>query len=114
MNRHRNEPVRLRDLVSAFDPVTLFYKQACRFPGVLAQWQHDFRWEWHAPNRNSSRQMLGARGMHTVAERRSAKHGGQLNGLARSIHFSRSFSFGLIGVPGWMISAGHFSAAFTS
>src|SRR3990172_1404309 len=37
----------------------------------------------------------------------------QLNGLARWIHFSRSFSFGLSGVPGWMILTGHFSAACT-
>jgi hypothetical protein len=38
----------------------------------------------------------------------------QLKRLARSTHFARSFSFGLRGVPGWISSAGHFSAASTS
>jgi hypothetical protein len=38
----------------------------------------------------------------------------QLNFFARSTHLARSFSLGFSGVPGWMSSAGHFSAACTS
>jgi hypothetical protein len=37
----------------------------------------------------------------------------QLNGSARFTHLSRSFSFLLSGVPGWMIPAGQRSAAMT-
>jgi len=37
-----------------------------------------------------------------------------LNFAARAIHFSRSFSFALSGVPGWMIETGQRSAAVTS
>ncbi len=44
----------------------------------------------------------------------SASAEAQLNFAARAIHFSRSFSFGLSGVPGWMMDTGQRSAAVTS
>jgi hypothetical protein len=47
------------------------------------------------------------------AASRSLREAGQ-NAWARFSHFSRSFSFGLSGVPGWIADTGHFSAAITS
>src|SRR5687768_981278 len=83
---------------------------------MLAQWKQELVGIRHAPDGELRRQLLVLRRMDAVREpegARAAPHPAQ-KACARFSHFSRSFSFGFIGVPGWIAPTGHFSAACTS
>jgi cytochrome P450 len=106
--------------VAALDIRTFRHDELRRSAGVLPEREHYLVRIRHAPNREMRRELLVLRRMDPVREpegaraaRRAACQPAQ-KACARFSHFSRSFSFGLIGVPGWIADTGHFSAACTS
>ena len=74
---------------------------------VLPQGEHDLLRERHAPDRRGAPSAPSSpAGGRRAGNRCGFSCGAQWKGCARFIHFSRSFSFGSSGVPGWIIAAG--------
>ena len=105
----RQVPVRLGYLVASLHAIPGPHDGTRRLAGMLAEGNDDLVRIPHAPDGHLCGQGLELRRMHPVAEVADL----HLKRSARFSHFSRSFSLGLSGVPGWMICAGHFSAALT-